>query len=489
MRFVLAVDAGTTNIRAGLVDARGRVRSVAGKPMRVIRDAAGRAEHHPEELFRNMAEVCRRAVRGRGREVGALVLSAYQLGLMAVDRRMRPLAGMATILDTRPRETFGELLRRADVRRLYRLTGCPPFASYALPRIHWMRRRLPALFRRASLFLGSKDWLLWRLTGVVAAEMSTAAATQLLDFRRGRWDAYALGIAGLRERMLPPLVWGDRPLARLRASAADALGLSGDTLVVPGVYDGGALALGLGALGRGAAAVNLGTSAMLRVAVGRPVLDRSGEMRLSTWAFLPGLWLSGAGVNNAGGAVDWFMRAFGVRNHAALERLVRSARGGESAPVFYPFLTGERDPRIGSGAAGMVAGLREHHRLPDLARALLEGVVFTLRMVADSLRGSGAGFREARVGGGGTRLRAWMAMLAEGLGSPLRIAGQSNPSLAGSAMLGFAALGEYGDLREAAGEMAFRGKPIRPRKGGKSGMEGGYRRFIGGLKAPGGFPA
>jgi len=476
----LSIDAGTTNLKAGVVDPRGRIIATAERRMRLIRDAQGRAEHDPEELWRAAAEAGRTAVRGRAGRVEAVVLSSYQMGLVALDARMRPLTGMATILDARPRAAFGSLLRRPGMRALYRRTGTPPFALSPLARLHWLRTAHYPLFHRAAWFLGSKDWLLWRMTGILAAEMSVASATGLLDFRAAKWDEMALDLAGVDGRRLPPVVSGDRVIGRLNARAARELGLARGVPVVPGLYDGGTLAVGLGALEPGIAAVNLGTSAMMRTGVRRPVVDASGAMRLSTIPLVPGLWLTGAGVNNAGNAIEWFMETFGVRGYAQLDRLVRRAGAGEDAPVAFPFLTAERDPRLAALDGAAFTGLRPHHRLPEMALALLEGIACSLRLIRDALRENGVPVREIRAGGGGTNLPSWMEIIAGVLGSPVRGTCSGGAVLAGSAALALAALGRNGSLRGAARPLAAAGRAVVSR-GKAGGRDARFRLFVQGL--------
>jgi len=434
--------------------------------MKILRDHSGRAEHSPLALWREAGTAIRLAVRGRESRVAAIVLSGYQMGLMALDNRMRPLTGMTTILDTRPGGTMGTLEPRLRKLGIYRRTGCPPFAQYQLARLWWMGRKAPGIIRRSRFLLGVKEFLAWKLCGEVATEPSTASATQMMDIRKLEWDPTALGLAGVDRGKLPPICRADRILGRLLPSASRETGLPSGLPVIPGLYDGGALALGLGALERGAGVINLGTSAMYRTCVDRPVTDKFG-MRLQTYAFLPGLWLAGAGVNNAGVALDWFMSAFGVRGYRELEKLAHSAHAGGEIPLMFPYLTGERDSRIGSGARGILMGLRADHDRGALALAVMEGTGFSLRLIQDALGDNGIRVRKIRAGGGGTRINTWVGLIASILGKPLAVSPSGQPGLVGGGILGFTALGEYPDLLTASRLMVGPATLVPFRKDGR----------------------
>ena len=121
--------------------------------------------------------------------------------------------------------------------------------------------------------------------------------------------------------------------------------------MAPGVYDAAATLLGIGGMTPGVGAINLGTSAMYRTVIRRPALDRTRWMRLQTYHLIRGLWLGGAGVNNAGNVRAWLVRLFSLQDERALDALAARVPPGADGALGLPFLTGARDPRIGGAAA------------------------------------------------------------------------------------------------------------------------------------------
>jgi len=442
---ILAVDLGTTHVKAGCLDPEGRLRRRSVRALPLLRDETGRAEHDPEALWDAFVAAAREALGEEAPAVRGLILSAYQLGLLPVDAQGRPLMGLMTLLDTRPRETFPGLLARIDGAILYARTGCPPLFHYPLAKLEWLRARRPEIFRAARWFLGAKEYLLLRLLGEPFTEPSLATATQLMDLRTLRWDPELLAAVELSADRLPEVVAPEARLGPLRPEAAAALGLPPEVEVIAGVYDGGAMGLGLGALAPGVGVMNLGTTAMIRMIAAQPVLDHSPRMRLQTYALLPGRWFPGGALNNAGIVRQWLQEAV-LRVVDAEAETLAEATAGPTGILFFPFLTGEREPGIGPMAFGVIFGLRVHHGRGHLIRAAMEGVAFALRRLLEALWENGLRPNRLRAGGGGTRSPLWMRILASVLATPIEVPEIPEPGLLGSAMLAWKALGVLPDL-------------------------------------------
>lgn len=487
MPLVLTADPGTTATKVAIVDAHGRVLAEAEAPNPVLRPERGAAEHDPDALWRTLTRLSASLPARLRTRVKAVTLAGYQLSLLALDRKGRPLTGILTLLDGRSQDTYPDFRRRLDPDRLYRATGCPPVAQYPLAKLHWLRRTRPSLFRQASLFLGGKDWLLLQLTGRPITEAPCSSATQLLGLKTADWHPYPMQLVGIKIGQLPQVVHPARIAGPLAEPARRAMGLPAGTLVVPGVYDAAALLLGIGGIEPGVGAINLGTSSMFRTVIGTPRLDRTKLRRLQTYSFLPGSWLGGCGVQNAGNVRAWMAERLGVAGGRALDALaVRAPRGADGVRVL-PFWTGDRDPRIGGAAAGAILGLRERHGSPHLALAATEGVCLSLRLVRDTMRDNGIRVTSIRAGGGGTASRLWTQVLADVLQTPVGIAATPHASLIGVAMLAQVALGTYPSLRTASRRMVAPGPVFRPNRQHAAVYDDAMRNFydlIGRLYTP-----
>lgn len=446
--YVLSFDIGTTHLKAALLDERGQMTALIQERLPMRRDASGMAEHDARYLFGRIVALGRSVVRGHAKNVRAVVVSSYNLSLLGLDFKGRPLCGAMTLLDTRSAETLPGLLRKlgSNGGGLYRRSGWPPIFHTPLAKLWWLKQRKPGLFRKARYFVGTKDYVLGRLLGSPVLDWSTAGATQMFDLKSLCWDKATLKVLGLNEDRLARLADPCKIAGRLASSAARALGLPESVVVVPGLYDAGALVAGAGALRHeGIAALNLGTSAMLRCSSAKPLWHKSGILQ----PVIAGETrvLNGGGVNNAGGALEWMAGILGLKDAQALLREAALAPEGALGVRALPHLSGERLAGALGKPGAKLENLSGKHGRAEIARAWLEGVGFSLRHVLECLEQGGSKIREIRVSGGGARSDFWCGQLARILGKPLKRLDSTNLSLQGNAALAFEALGDHDALK------------------------------------------
>jgi gluconokinase len=349
---------------------------------------------------------------------------------------------------------------------------------------------MPEVAGCAARFVLVKDWVLYRLTGVWAADFSTSSATGLLDIRRLEWDAEALELAGVTSQQLPPLVSPGAMAGGLLPEVARVVGLPAGLPVIAGASDGALANLGSGAAAPGQSVITVGTSGAVRRLVAQPLLDE-GER---TWCYLLAekRWFAGGAINNGGLALQWVRERFypELAGDAGYERLfveAASVPAGAEGVLLLPYFAGERNPHWDPDARARLVGLGLEHGRAHVARAVLEGVAFCLADVwqaleerrsittegaentedrrgvnaeeAENVRFTEAGEVVARLDssihltGGITRSPLWMQILADVLGERLAPVEAADASAAGAAMLGQWALGQVGSLEEAAGRV------------------------------------
>ena len=461
MSLVLVADIGTTNTKVGVVDKKGNILSYKERENPIERPEQGAAEHNPDLLYKNFIELSQEVAKNYKDDIRIIALSAYQLGLLPISKDGKPLMNIITLLDTRPQKVFPKWSSTTDMKKLYKNTGCSATSLYPLSKIMWIKEERPEIFKNTGYFIGSKDWIMYKLTGDMITEPSIASATQLLNMHTLTWDDYALKIAQIKRDQLPDVVSGNKLYKKIKDDVRNKIGLKGDVFLLPGVYDGGGILVGVGGLEKEIGVVNLGTSAMVRIISDIPVLDE--EMRLQTYGFFKDLWLTGAGINNAGIALKWLR--YNVLEGQEYETLTKEAKDipeGAEGLFFLPYLSGERDPRIGNLASGVIFGIREYHTRGHIVRAILEGVAYTARLVIEALKDNNVSIKEVRIGGSGAKSNLWLSIFANVLDLPIKRAKKGNAALIGEALLGFVAEGTYKDYKEATRHMVELGNPFLP---------------------------
>jgi sugar (pentulose or hexulose) kinase len=193
---------------------------------------------------------------------------------------------------------------------------------------------------------------------------------------------------------------------------------------------------------------------MLRRLSSKLVLDDPKKPLLQPICLMDGTYLIGSALNSAALNLQWFKETVGEEACLAVLPDTKHVAPGSNGLLYLPYLTGERDPSIGEhGTAGFV-GIRPQHKLPDMIRAMIEGVSFRFGMLADALQRGGIGFDAVRVGGGGIlHFPIWSEVLSAILDAKVQISPADEPALVGNAMLGFLACGTFKDMDAAMAAM------------------------------------
>jgi xylulokinase len=310
-----------------------------------------------------------------------------------------------------------------------------------------MKRHEPRNYRRLRHVLLPHDFLNLHLTGRCTMECGDASGTALLDVRRRRWSAAAIGAidANLMD-WLPPLHSSAASAGMLRAPLARRYGLPADIVISAGGGDNMMAAIGTGNVRPGVVSLSLGTSGTLFAYSGRSVVDSRGE----TAAFCDstGGWLPLVCTMNVTLVTEQFRRLFGW-THAAFDRAVAAAPPGAGGLTLKPYFVGERTPDLPL-ATGSLEGLTLGALTPPyLARAAVEGVTRGLHYGLDALARCGVRPREIRLTGGGARSAVWRQIIADSFGVPVVKVGEDECAALGAALQAAWCVGGGGGARVA----------------------------------------
>lgn len=379
---LLALDLGTTSVRALVVGADGRVAGRAHRPLPARFPAPGRVEQDPLDMLRLALVVLREALadaKRDAREVAALGLATQRGTALAWDARsLRPLA-----------PAIGWQDRRAAPRALaLQREGLPLHSLASATKLEWWLRHAPEVARAASagtLRLGTPDvWLAQKLSGgeSFVTDAGEACATGLYDPRAGGWSERVLRALDLDARWLPRIVATD---ALVGETEPALLGAAIPLAARAGDQQASAFAQAV--LRPGEAKLTLGTSAMLDVHAGTaPPALRRGTYPLVLWELARGgraFCLEGT-VITAGAAVDWLTELGCLEAPRALDATALRA-GGCGGVAFVPSLQGLGTPSFDDGARGFIGGLTRGTKREHLARALVEGLAQRCADLCDAL--------------------------------------------------------------------------------------------------------
>ena len=434
----LGIDIGTSSVKAVLVDDSAGIVAQASESLAVSRPQPGYSEADPDSWWRATVTAVRNlpvAARAAVRSVG---LSGQMHGATLLDAQDKPLRPAILWNDGRSGLECLDLERREPNSRA--ITGNIMMPGFTAPKLLWVSRHQPEIFRRTACVLLPKDYVRLKMTGEKLSDMSDASGTMWLDVGRRDWSDLLLAATGLTRANMPRLVEGTSPAGTLTAAAADELQLP-RVVVAGGGGDNAASAAGLGVVSPGQAFLSLGTSGVLFVVTDRfrPNPERAAHAFCHC---LPGRWHQMAVMLSAASVLDWVAQLTGQYD---LPRLVESAKAqglNRQSPFFLPYLSGERTPYNDPNARGVFFGIRPDTTAADLTGAVLEGVALAFADGLDVLVEKGGTVGDITVTGGGARLPYWGELLAAALNRPMtyRSGGEVGAAL-GAARLARLALG------------------------------------------------
>ncbi|MCX6046319.1 MAG: FGGY-family carbohydrate kinase [Chloroflexi bacterium] len=291
--------------------------------------------------------------------------------------------------------------------------------AYCAAKMLWLRNHQPELFHRAAYFLNPKDYLVQRLTNVFATDYSDASGTLLFDLQRRTWDETLLQALRLSPEQLPTLHPSTAVVGTVTSAAAQATGLAPGTPVVIGGGDGACAGVGAGVVEPGDAYCYTGSSAWISISSLQPVLD-PGQRTFTFHHLHPKRFCPMGTMQAAGGVRDWAWKLL-TDDAEELDAAAAAIAPGADGLLFLPYLLGERSPHWNPLARSAFVGLTMPHDKSTLARAVLEGVAFNLRLILDTLRAQVPTISALRLIGGGSKSAAWQQILADCLGLPIHI--------------------------------------------------------------------
>jgi xylulokinase len=472
-RVLLAVDVGTGGARAVAVDLQGRVIAEVRRPYPTREPRPGWAEQNPDDWSDRAAQ----ALTALGRRLGrryrplAIGLTGQCPTVAPIDAKGRPVGPGLLYRDNRAVDEAREMRDRIGIEAMHRRTGHVAEAFHVGPKVLWLRRHAPDVFRKTARFLQPRDVVLRRLCGQEATDETNANATLFFDLRARRWSPDLLAAFDLDPSLFPRALAPWAVAGELAKS--NRFGLPAGLPIVIGAADSQCTAFGAGVVDPGPVSEMAGSSSCLNSAVVQPLAD----VRVTHYSHLvPDRFSTELGVNTAGAAIDWAVARLGYRSHAALgadatrfrnewERLGRRAADPvEMAPLFLPYLgDGERDDPTMRAA---FIGLSSRHDRRALAYAVLEGVAFAVWSTLVILQQAGSPLEELRVSGGGGRLTLLSQLKADVLGRPV-LDLRHDAAAIGAAMLAATACGLEDEARAAIAKVVADGRRFEPTQWGR----------------------
>lgn len=381
-------------------------------------------------------------------DVAAITVSSFGESFVAVDEDGNPLTDILLYFGNTESEEFTQLVEQVGEETFMRIARILPDASYSLSKMLYTQK---VAEKQVWKYLFIAGFICYRLTGKAYADVSLACRSLLYDVENRCWSQNLLLQCGIEEHTLPEVLPTGGKVGTILPQIATQLGLPHDVQVVMGSHDQIVNALGAGVQNIGDAVDTSGTCECITPLF--PAIPESMEFQKNNFACVPYLedrgYVTYAYNISAGSVVRWYRDALAgyLRTEAQLQNKSIYDLLNEQCPdeptglMLLPFLQGMGGtPDVDAAATGLIAGLTTQTRLPDIYRAILEGVTYEMRYNQEKLSENGVCFERLLACGGGARSAIWLQIKADILGCEITPVKCEETGAMGSAILGLAAV-------------------------------------------------
>ncbi|MGP4041461.1 xylulokinase [Gracilibacillus sp. D59] len=453
MSYVIGVDLGTSAVKLLLVNKAGEVVQEVSKDYPLIQEKTGYSEQKPEDWVEQTVAGLKELVQqfdGDVSDIEGLSFSGQMHGLVLLDENNQVLRNAILWNDTRTTAQCSEIYQKVGKEQFIDITKNLALEGFTLPKILWVKEQEPEIFAKAKTFVLPKDYVRYRLTEQVHMDYSDAAGTSLLDVAKKEWSKEICDLLDLDVSICPPLVDSHDNVGKITSAIADETGLSADTDVFAGGADNACGAIGSGILSEGKTFASIGTSGVVLSYEPTGDKDYKGKVHYFNHGEQDAYYAMGVTLA-AGHSLNWFKQTFAAEK--SFEELldgVGDVPAGANGLLFTPYLVGERTPHADSQIRGSFIGMDSSHTLKDFARAVLEGITFSLNESIAIFRENGKQIDTIYSIGGGAKNPDWLQMQADIFDAKIvKLKSEQGPGM-GAAMLAAYGSGWYSSLKECA---------------------------------------
>ncbi len=472
--YILAIDLGTTNCKAAVLSLNGEIISLSCILTPVMGNDPDKWVDIPEEWWRSVVEVIRKAVSKASispTNLAVVGVCAFMHTPIGLDRNGKEITPVMIWHDTRSTP------QAEDIRREYgsyfrEITGDDPRYNHTAAKIRWLVDNYPERVARVRCWLLPKDYLRYKLTGTIASDVSDAIGTMLYDPIKQQWDELLAKAAGTSINYLPQIRETLNLISYVSKSGSDSTGLIEGTPVV-GCADGYATLIGADGCSNGRACLYLGTSAWIT----RYIEDSGADPRLKIVPTEGGYhqWLGASAC--AGASLSWIAKVLGTEDISLLVESANAVPPGSNGLIFLPHLMKERGPVNNPNAKGAFIGLRLDHNRAEIIRSVLEGVAFQISAVLHSSQ-SGDQIDTLTAIGGGANSRFWIQIIADILEKNIEVPVIVEAGLLGTAAIAGTAIGLLSNIQIKASGMYHRAYIQKPNLGSRALYSPLFNKFI-----------
>jgi L-xylulokinase len=459
--YLLGIDNGGTATKAAVFDLDGNEIAAASERVDTIVARPGWSERDMNKMWTDTATVVRKVIalaKIKADRIVGVACTGHGNGLYLLDKQGRPLRNAINSNDERAQYYINRWRTTGVAEKALPMTAQSIWAAQPAPLLLWIRDHKPKVFNSIGTVMMAKDYVRYRLTGEINAEITDMSGTGLYNVVEECYDNRILEIYGIPEisRCLPPLLPSTALGGRITSEASHATGLAEGTPVAGGVFDVDACALSSGIINSQDISIVAGTWGNNQYIAQQPLIDP--DLFMTSCYAMEGWYLMLEGSPTSAGNLEWLLDTFfasrrrraGKHFYNQISKQVASVAPNPSQPIFLPFIYGCNSGNIKGGFFGIDAS----HGEAEILRAIFEGVVFAHWQHIERLLKFRDFPRTLRLTGGAARSVEWRRIFADAIGAPVEVPAGTELGALGAAMCAAVATEIYNDLPQAVAHMS-----------------------------------
>ncbi|PIE33561.1 xylulose kinase [candidate division KSB3 bacterium] len=476
-RYVLGIDAGTESIRATIFNEQGQCLSSGSSPNQNIHKHPGWAEQSITQWEDSLIDAIKKAFSTCDippEEIEGVGIDGTSCTVIFLDAEQNHLRDAIIWMDVRAHKEAEEIAATHDPALKY--TGFSNVSAEWFPcKVLWVKRHEPDVFEKAHTIFEHTDWLMYKLTGEITANINTTTIRWFYDAREGFPTSLyeSIGLGDALDKLPSKIVRLGEVAGRLCPEIAEQTGLKAGIPVAGGGADAYVGVIGVNALKPGKLSLITGSS-QLQIGLVRKEFHTPGIFGTFPDAILPGSHVVEAGQISTGSIVKWFKDHFvnseiqqeadekGVDVYEILDEKAQTIPPGSEGLIVLEHWQGNRTPWVDPTSRGVIRGLTLRHTPAHLFRAIMEAVAYGTAVILDRMESQGVAIDELVACGGATQSDVWMQIHADVTGKRITIPAEQQAVSLGSAILAAVGADIYGSIQDAANKMVAVEKVIEP---------------------------
>lgn len=484
MGKILALDLGSSQLKLLLMDENMRISGIVFEPYETLMPRPGWQIQNPEDWLLAMRRGMNKLKTQCGTDdIEVISLSGHMSGVVALGQEYEVLYPCIMLSDIRSQQECEEIEKRAG-RLIRKCCANPVINAFSLPKLLWLKKREPDIYRRMSVWLSPKDYLRCFLTGKAATEYTDAYNAICVEPESHQWSCEILDAVGLEREKFPEIHIPMEKAGEVTEKAAKALGVKAGIPVVYGAADMACGAVGNGLFEEGDATLTLGTCATFLAMVPKTSEEVYGKVTFHMHV-LPGKLYALGSHFNGGLAMNWISSILsekGEVDYCLLRKLSGEAEqvpAGSRGVLTIPFLSGSGSPYYFANDRQTMLGVNNATTRAELFRSELEGITYNLKETLELFEQLFQNpLQKLVLGGGGVKIGLWPQMISDVFGRNVKLCEHADASTVGAALIGGHGVGMFDNLAEAAGKCLKIQQEFVPDAENESIYEGHYQRYL-----------